>query len=77
MIWTANPVFSDYKIAPTIRAEVLYVDHFFGEIRSYRTRKPMVVGDVTSLYKHCITPPPNPSPEPTSPVHQTHQKASK
>ncbi len=68
MIWTANPVFSDYKIAPTMRAEVLYVDHFFGEIRSYRTRKPMVVGDVTSLYKHCITPPPIPQSERTSPV---------
>ena len=68
MIWTANPVFSNYKITPTIRAEVLYVDHFFGEIRSYRTRKPMIVADVTSLYKYCVTPPPVPQSEHTSPV---------
>ena len=68
MIWTANPVFSDYKTIPTMRHDVFYVDHFFGEIRSYRTRKPMVVSNIKSLYDYCVTPPPVPQSEHTSPV---------
>lgn len=67
MNWTANPVFSDFKKEPTMMRITPYVDHFFGEIRFHRVRKPLVVGEVSSLYEHCVTPP-VPQSEHTSPV---------